>query len=75
MKLAVVGAGYWGVGFDFSKIDPNTLYLAGTTVYRASLASPFVGNNLWVTSFRDPDGYRIDFESPSDVPEETEYTE
>jgi lactoylglutathione lyase len=25
-------------------------------------------------SFSDPDGYRIDFESPTDVPEETEYS-
>jgi lactoylglutathione lyase len=36
---------------------------------------PFVGNNLWVTSFTDPDGYRLDFESPTDVPEETVYFE
>ena len=36
---------------------------------------PFVGNNLWVTSFRDPDGYRLDFESPTDVPEGTEYAD
>ena len=36
---------------------------------------PFVGNNLWVTSFTDPDGYRLDFESPTDVPEETVYSE
>jgi lactoylglutathione lyase len=35
--------------------------------------NPFVGNGLWVVSFSDPDGYRIDFESPTDVPEETEY--
>jgi hypothetical protein len=34
---------------------------------------PFVGNGLWVTSLSDPDGYRIDFESPTDAPEETEY--
>ena len=34
-------------------------------------ARPFVGNNLWVTSFIDPDGYRLDFESPTDVPEDT----
>ena len=33
---------------------------------------PFVGNRLWVVSIADPDGYRIDFESPTDVPEETE---
>ena len=32
---------------------------------------PFVGNNMWVTSVSDPDGYRLDFESKTDVPEET----
>ncbi|QQS41385.1 MAG: VOC family protein [Acidobacteriota bacterium] len=35
---------------------------------------PFVGNGLWVTSATDPDGYRLDFESPTDAPEETEYS-
>ena len=34
---------------------------------------PFVGNGLWVVSLRDPDGYRLDFESPTDVTEETVY--
>lgn len=36
---------------------------------------PFVGNGLWVTSLRDPDGYRLDFESPTDVPEDTTLSE
>ena len=36
---------------------------------------PFVGNNLWVTSFTDPDGYRLDFESPTDIPEDTVYSD
>lgn len=35
---------------------------------------PFVGNGLWVTSVTDPDGYHLDFESPTDVPEETVYS-
>jgi catechol 2,3-dioxygenase-like lactoylglutathione lyase family enzyme len=35
---------------------------------------PFVGNRLWVTSVADPDGYRLEFESPTDVPEETVYS-
>lgn len=35
---------------------------------------PFVGNRLWVTSVRDPDGYHLDFESPTHVPEETVYS-
>jgi catechol 2,3-dioxygenase-like lactoylglutathione lyase family enzyme len=26
---------------------------------------PFVGNGLWVTGLADPDGYRIEFESPT----------
>ena len=36
---------------------------------------PQVGNGMWVTSLADPDGYRIYFESDTDAPEETEYTE
>lgn len=35
---------------------------------------PFVGNNMWVTILTDPDGYKLDFESPTTVPEETFYT-
>lgn len=35
---------------------------------------PFVGNGLWVTSVTDPDGYRLDFESPTDVAEDTIYS-
>lgn len=38
-------------------------------------STPFVGNNLWVTSLADPDGYRLEFESPTDVPEGTVYSE
>ena len=36
---------------------------------------PFVGNGMWVTSLSDPDGYQIHFESNTDVPEDTEYSE
>ena len=34
-------------------------------------SEPVVGNGLWITSLIDPDGYRMDFESPTDVKEET----
>jgi uncharacterized glyoxalase superfamily protein PhnB len=34
---------------------------------------PFVGNSMWVTILIDPDSYKLDFESPTDVPEETVY--
>ncbi len=36
---------------------------------------PFVGNGMWVVSFTDPGGYRLDFESDTDAPEESVYTE
>jgi catechol 2,3-dioxygenase-like lactoylglutathione lyase family enzyme len=34
---------------------------------------PFVGNGMWVTVMEDPDGYKLDFESVTDVAEETVY--
>ncbi len=40
-----------------------------------AVSKPFVGNGLWVTSVTDPDGYRLDFESKTDAPEESEYDE
>jgi lactoylglutathione lyase len=36
---------------------------------------PFVGNRLWVVPITDPDGYRLEFESPADAPEESELEE
>jgi uncharacterized glyoxalase superfamily protein PhnB len=36
---------------------------------------PFVGNGMWVTHVRDPDGYNLYFESPTDAPEESELPE
>ena len=35
----------------------------------------FVGNRLWVVPLTDPDGYLIEFESPTDAPEESELEE
>jgi predicted enzyme related to lactoylglutathione lyase len=37
--------------------------------------APFVGNGMWVTSFVDPDGYQLYFESRTDAPEKTELAE
>jgi catechol 2,3-dioxygenase-like lactoylglutathione lyase family enzyme len=36
-----------------------------------AVRQPFVGNGLWVVQYLDPDGYRLDFESPTDAPEES----
>jgi lactoylglutathione lyase len=38
-------------------------------------SEPQVGNSMWVTSLSDPDGYRIDFESATDTPEDTKLSE
>ncbi len=38
-------------------------------------SEPQVGNAMWVTSLSDPDGYRLFFESATDVPEETRLSE
>jgi lactoylglutathione lyase len=37
--------------------------------------TPFVGNGLWVTAFTDPDGYKLEFASPTTVPEDTVYSD
>jgi len=62
-----------GVSVCFICEDALAIYREVTS--RGIQASkPFVGNAMWVTSLSDPDGYRIDFESYTDVPEGTEYS-
>jgi lactoylglutathione lyase len=36
---------------------------------------PYVGNQLWVVPVSDPDGYHLEFASPTDAPEESELEE
>jgi hypothetical protein len=38
-------------------------------------SEPQVGNGMWETSVSDPDGFRLFFESPTDVPEDTRLSE
>jgi hypothetical protein len=38
-------------------------------------SEPHVGNGLWVTNLTDPDGFRLSFSSPTDVPEDTKLSE
>jgi lactoylglutathione lyase len=63
-----------GVSVCFMCEDALAIYHEATARGIKARNTPFVGNGLWVVSFADPDGYRIDFESPTDVPEETEYS-
>ena len=63
-----------GLSICFQCADALALYRE-FTAKGVEIKEPFVGNNLWVVAFPDPDGYRLDFESPTDVPEETTYSE
>lgn len=38
-------------------------------------SEPEVGNALWVTQVTDPDGFKLFFESPTDVAEDTKLSE
>lgn len=61
-----------GEGVSICFICEDALAIYREVTARGIQASrPFVGNGMWVTSLSDPDGYRLDFESETDVPEET----
>lgn len=59
-----------GVSLEFQCADAVALYhdLRSRGV---EASEPFVGNGLWNTSVADPDGYVLEFASPTDIPEET----
>ncbi len=63
-----------GVSVCFQCKDALALYREFTA---RSLApqEPFVGNHMWIVILSDPDGYKLDFESPTDAPEETTLSE
>jgi lactoylglutathione lyase len=59
-----------GVTISFQCQDALAIYQeAKSGAIQAS--RPFVGNGMWVTGMDDPDGYHLEFESFTDVPEET----
>ncbi len=63
-----------GVSICFQCADALKIYREVTS--RGIQAKrPFVGNAMWVTSMSDPDGYKLDFESPTTAPEESELPE
>jgi lactoylglutathione lyase len=63
-----------GVSICFMCSDAIAIY-RDLIARNVTAERPFVGNGLWVTSVSDPDGYRLDFESPTDVPEGTIYSD
>ncbi len=67
--------GKLGQGVSVYFICENALAIYREVTGRGIQASkPFVGNSMWVTSLKDPDGYELHFESMTDAAEETEYS-
>ena len=65
-----------GEGVEIFFICEDALAIYTQITSNGMLASePFVGNKMWVVQVKDPDGYRIAFESFTDVPEETTYSQ
>lgn len=63
-----------GVALAFQCQDALVIYRE-VTQRGIEAWEPFVGNAMWNFSLSDPDGYRIEFESPTDKPEETKLSE
>jgi hypothetical protein len=64
-----------GVSVCFTCEDALALYREFKSRGIQTRIRPYVGNRLWVVPLTDPDGYRIEFASPTDAPEESELEE
>lgn len=64
-----------GVNVCFQCEDALALYREFKARGIQTRNRPFVGNRLWVVPITDPDGYHLEFSSPTDTPEETELQE
>jgi len=65
-----------GVGVSINFICKDALAIYRQFTARGLAAKrPFVGNGMWVTQVIDPDGYQLYFESPTDVAEETVFSD
>ena len=64
-----------GQGVSICFICSDALALYHELLARGVPATrPFVGNRMWVTSVKDPDGYDLYFESDTDAAEESVYS-
>jgi len=63
-----------GVSICFQCKDALAIYKE-VTARGIAAKKPFVGNGMWVTMVEDPDGYKLEFESLTDVQEETVFSE
>jgi lactoylglutathione lyase len=60
-----------GVSFYIQCTDALVIYRELLTRNIAPSREPQVGNGNWEVAYTDPDGYKINCASPTDVPEET----
>jgi catechol 2,3-dioxygenase-like lactoylglutathione lyase family enzyme len=63
-----------GVSLAFQCADAIALYHDFRS-REIDASEPMVGNGLWNTSVTDPDGYVLEFASPTDLAEETRLSE
>ena len=64
-----------GVNVCFQCEDALALYREFKSRGIQTRGRPSVGNRLWVVPVTDPDGYRMEFASPTDAPQESELEE
>lgn len=64
-----------GCSISFTCEDALALYREFKSRGIQTRKRPFVGNRLWVVPVTDPDGYCMEFASPTDAPEESELEE
>ena len=60
-----------GVAIYFQCRDALAIYREAASRGIHAALEPRVGNFAWEVFFVDPDGYKINFSSPTDLPEET----
>jgi lactoylglutathione lyase len=74
--LASAAPGTLGAGVSLAFQCEDAVALYQEFISRSMDASePQVGNSMWVTCLSDPDGYRLEFASLTDTPEETKLSE
>ena len=64
-----------GVNICFQCEDALALYREFKSRGIRTRRRPFVGNRLWVVPVTDPDGYHVEFSSPTEAAEDTELDE
>ena len=70
-KMAADGILGNGAALYFQCSDALAIYREAAARGIYALREPQVGNFAWEVFFADPDGYKINFSSPTDLPEET----